>query len=454
MGDRSPEILISGPAGTGKSRACLEKVHLACMKYPGCRWLVARKVRRTLSETAMVTLEQHVIPPGFPLRNPNQQRTNRHSYVYPNGSEIVLGGFDDSQKVMSSEYDGGYIQEVTECTEGDIQDFTTRLRNAQMPYMQLLMDCNPDTPHHWVYKRAQAGKCVHYSSYHEDNPRLFDGSGWTAEGEAYLARLDALTGTRKDRLRHGLWVLPEGARFTMLDPSEHLFDRDVLWPYGIPLQYTRFISIDYGLAAPYCALWHCIDFDGNIYTYQEHYEPGLTADLQSQEIILRSHANDTFYAEFLDPSMWADFPGHQGKTNISAADIYRDAFAHDGRFGPLRPGYNKRRHIALSTLDKLLNRGNGYPNWYIERSCVNLWRELQDARFNKNIRDQWDEDLDKNCDDHAITAAYYGLHTHLEVPYELSNDLPDIEEIRSLRMERRRKLSEKRFRDFAQRHKR
>jgi phage terminase large subunit len=29
---RAPEVLAAGPAGTGKSRACLEKVHLCAAK--------------------------------------------------------------------------------------------------------------------------------------------------------------------------------------------------------------------------------------------------------------------------------------------------------------------------------------------------------------------------------------------------------------------------------------
>ena len=37
---RDPEVLLSGPAGTGKSRASLEKLHLAAMRYPGMRGLI------------------------------------------------------------------------------------------------------------------------------------------------------------------------------------------------------------------------------------------------------------------------------------------------------------------------------------------------------------------------------------------------------------------------------
>lgn len=452
MGNRARELLIAGPVGTGKTRACLEKVHLACMKYAGCRWLIARKTRKALSETALVTFEQHVVPPDYPLSNRQVQRSHRHSYLYPNGSEIVIGGFDDPQKIMSSEYDGGYFPEVIECSEEDIEVFSTRLRNGKMPYHQIIMDCNPDTPNHWVYKRCQSGKTMMLESRHVDNPRLHDGEDWTAEGREYMDRLESLSGVRRSRLLEGLWVLAEGARFTQLDPSVHLFDLSVRWPYGIPPHYTQFVSIDYGLAAPYCALWHTVDPNGDVYTYREHYQSGLTADLQARAVVSQSPMNETYYAEFLDPAMWGEFPGHLGKTGISAADIYRDVFGADARFGPLRPGYNKRRVIALSTLDKLLNRDNGYPNWYIERSCENLWRELQDARFTKNARDQWEEDLDKSCDDHAITAAYYGLHTHFEVPIELVDDVPSVDMLERERLERRRKLSERRFRQFARKH--
>ena len=42
---RDNEVLISGPAGTGKSRACLEKLHLMALLNPGMRGLMVRKTR-------------------------------------------------------------------------------------------------------------------------------------------------------------------------------------------------------------------------------------------------------------------------------------------------------------------------------------------------------------------------------------------------------------------------
>ena len=40
---RAGEIMLAGPAGTGKSRGNLEKVHLCAERYPGMRALVVRK---------------------------------------------------------------------------------------------------------------------------------------------------------------------------------------------------------------------------------------------------------------------------------------------------------------------------------------------------------------------------------------------------------------------------
>jgi hypothetical protein len=40
---RDDEVLVEGPAGTGKSYGCLWKLHLAAMKYPGMRGLLLRK---------------------------------------------------------------------------------------------------------------------------------------------------------------------------------------------------------------------------------------------------------------------------------------------------------------------------------------------------------------------------------------------------------------------------
>jgi hypothetical protein len=233
---RAPELVVSGPAGTGKSRACLEKLHFCALKYSGMRGLIIRKTRESLSEAALVTFEEKVLPAWSPLKE-GARRNFRQAYHYPNRSEVVVGGLDKPGKIMSTEYDMIYVQEATELEQQDWQALTTRLRNNVIPYQQLIADCNPDAPTHWLWMRAQSDALTMLHSKHEDNPRLFQRGAWTDEGVSYLATLDRLTGTEHQRLRLGQWVQASGIVYDVwTDPgnvtedAEYIPDGgDVLW---------------------------------------------------------------------------------------------------------------------------------------------------------------------------------------------------------------------------------
>src|SRR4051812_27825114 len=89
---RDPEVLLDGPAGTGKSRACLEKLHLAALKYPNMRGIIARKVRNDLKEAAIQTFDNHVVSPYDNVQKVGGENVTH--YEYPNGSRIVVAGLD------------------------------------------------------------------------------------------------------------------------------------------------------------------------------------------------------------------------------------------------------------------------------------------------------------------------------------------------------------------------
>jgi hypothetical protein len=94
---RDYELCAVGPAGTGKSLACLHKLHAAAQNYPGMRGLIVRKTRESLTQSALVTFEDKVLGPWWRERiAANCQRRVRQSYTYPNGSELVVGGLTGS----------------------------------------------------------------------------------------------------------------------------------------------------------------------------------------------------------------------------------------------------------------------------------------------------------------------------------------------------------------------
>lgn len=268
---RESEVLLNGPAGTGKSRACLEKLHALALANPRMRGLIVRKTRESLGSTALVTWREHVAKEaietgivdfyGGSAEQPPQ-------YRYSNGSSIAIGGMDKSTKIMSSEYDTAYVQEAIELTEDDWESITTRLRNGKITFQQLIADTNPSTPTHWLKQRSDRNDLVMMESRHEDNPTLFDQETGepTETGRAYLAKLDKLTGVRKLRLRNGLWVAAEGLIYEEFDPAIHLLD-----PFKVPKSWTRYWSVDFGYTNPFVLQMWAEDPDGRLYLYREIY---------------------------------------------------------------------------------------------------------------------------------------------------------------------------------------
>lgn len=283
---RGQEVLLSGPAGTGKSRACLEKLHAMCLSNPGMRVLICRKTAVSLGSTALVTLREHVAKEALAsgeMKWYGGSPQEAASYRYGNGSVIVVGGLDRASRIMSSEYDVCYVQEATELTEDDWEAITTRLRNGKVSFQQIMADCNPDAPHHWLRQRCERGACRLIYCTHEDNPRLYDAESgtWSPEGTEYIRRLDALTGVRYERLRLGKWAAAEGLIYDTFDPAVHLHP-----PIGLPpANWTRWWSVDFGYTNPFCWQAWAEDPDGRLYLYKEIYMTQRLVEDHAKQIL-------------------------------------------------------------------------------------------------------------------------------------------------------------------------
>ncbi len=282
--DRSDEVLMSGPAGTGKSRACLEKLHMCMLLNPGARGLIVRKTAVSLTSTALVTFTKQVIPEavmsgdvkwyGGSAKEPAQ-------FKYSNGSSVAVGGMDKPTKIMSSEYDMIYVQEAVELNEEDWEACTTRLRNGVISFQQLIADCNPDVPTHWLKLRGDTGTTRFLESRHKDNPVYYREDGTlTDKGRAYMHKLDNLTGVRRHRLRDGLWVAAEGVIYDEYDPAVHLVDR-----FSIPQSWERYWTIDFGFNHPFILQRWAEDPDGNLYLYAEIFHTRRTVDQHAANVM-------------------------------------------------------------------------------------------------------------------------------------------------------------------------
>lgn len=280
---RAPEVVMSGPAGTGKSLAALTKMHLLALRNPGMRGLMVRKTLASLGSTGLVTWREQVVKEAVEagiVAFYGGSRQEAAAYRYSNGSTIVMGGLDRATRIMSSEYDVAFLQEATEATEDDWESITTRLRNGRISYQQLMADCNPGPPTHWLKARCDRGQTLMLESRHEDNPMLYQGGGLTERGEAYMAKLDALTGVRYHRLRRGLWVAAEGVIYEGWDPAVHLIPRTRL-----PKDWVRWWSVDFGYVHPFVLQRWAVDGDGRAYLYAERYLTGCLVEDHARAVL-------------------------------------------------------------------------------------------------------------------------------------------------------------------------
>jgi hypothetical protein len=319
---RDHEVVLEGPADTGKSRACLEKVFTAMTKYPGARAAFVRKTRKSLTATAMQTFERQVVPEGA------CKLWQGEEYRFPNGSKIYLFGLDDPERLKSAELDLAYVQEVSELERADWEILTTRVtgRGGTMPYQQIIADLNPREPNWWMYERETSGKTTFLFARHADNPTITP---------TRLAPLEALTGYLRDRLLLGLRVAAEGMYFTEFDPRQHIVEA-----FDPPADWLRWISVDYGYAHPFVALWFASERPGGpIYVYREVSAVGLRDEQQAALIVERSHG-ERIEMVVLDPSMFNN-RGEQGRPSI--AYVYAAQGIQQLSRNGIVPGMNNRR---------------------------------------------------------------------------------------------------------------
>ena len=121
--------------------------------------------------------------------------------------------------------DIGYWNEITESpTHEPFEALHRALRSGPVPWRQLIADCNPNRPDHWVLGRVKKGLCTRITTRLEDNPAYHDGRNWTRAGLEYRSRLGRnLTGVQRKRLFEGIWCVSSGLLLPTFAANEHVF---------------------------------------------------------------------------------------------------------------------------------------------------------------------------------------------------------------------------------------
>lgn len=409
--DPSNELLISGPAGTGKTQAALAKLHLLCMTTPGLSCLVLRKTQVSLVGSTMKTYKDKVVTEALKLNYVKYyggSGSEPAAYRYFNGSAIMLGGLDKREKYLSMEFDLILVDEAIETDSEDLDILVTRLRHGVLPYQQLLMLTNPGAPTHHLKVRADTGRCKIMYGKHEDNPAYWDrvSQQWTELGRDYLDRLDGLPTVRRQRFLLGLWVAAEGLIYDEFDPAVHLA---APFPGGYPpADWKRFICVDFGFNNPFVAMWVAVSPDDRLYVYKEIYQTGLLVEDAAKlmaDVIRRDSAPPSTIVCDHDAEDRATLERHLGRTTIAAKkDVKQGIEAVAKRLRPDGTGHPRLyvcRNSVVRRDPKLL--ASRRPTCLEEEITTYVW-DQRSQPGTENLRE-----APVKQDDHALDCLRYGV---------------------------------------------
>lgn len=408
-------VLIESRRGTGKTRAILTLFMTRAIKHPGSRWLIVRSTRTRLTDSAVATFIEQVLP-LFGMAAPKCQREQISNYRLPNGSEFIFQGLDDPNRQQSVECAGVYVVEGVEIPQLEtITALAASMRQVCDPPIesyQCIVDCNPGAPGHplnrvaerfddsqrMIETREQYERLVQHNqspsadpnrwkrivTQHYDNPGYFDVVTWTWTkiGAAYLKTLSWLTGFLRKRWLYGLWHAAEGSVFGAAFEAR----RNVCKAFNIPASWPVFFYLDPGYDHPTGIFWLAVGPTGKRYVVDELYDrqtpiaddPAI--DKVGWASLIKARESERGYKpmrRFMDPRYGFSKTAYSNGTTID--EQYR---LHDLHFEPWARLEMESKDGAVNQVRTSLIKGE----LVVFDRCVNTQMELQSWSYKRNAR--------------------------------------------------------------------
>lgn len=428
-GTRKPplEALIEGPAGTGKTRAILEFIRSYVEQNEGVRVLIMRDRRVDMTGTVLVEWEDEVLGPDHPAVMGGPSRAHRERYVFENGSEVVLGGFNNETKLFSGQYHGIYFNECQETIERKWETLHRALRAKGGPFRFFLGDCNPEHAGHWMNKRCEQGVTMRLVTRLWNNPRFFRDGVWQEDGIEYATRLKTgLSGANFERLYLGKWANAHGLIWPEYDETVHLvygkLEQNKVGVWSVKLDTGKVeelrwfvLSMDLGITSPGCLQAWGVTPEGVMYRVEEYYRTGWDHSEWIARAVpmakkYRAQAMVSDHDGAFIKAMNRALQDAQYSPIVQTADKTLGKPGREGkktRIEMMRTRWKQRRAFllrdAVRERDPRLVSQNGRPTCFEEE--IPAWCHAEYVR-GEDASDRAD-DPDPTADDHGCDAAMY-----------------------------------------------
>jgi phage terminase large subunit len=223
------DILFDGGKRCGKTvLICYDFLQLAThMQFAGIRQLMVREK----FNHAKMSLWYQTLQPMIRNHFPGMFTTNKTDFIITckhTGSEIWIGGLDDkdrTEKIFGQEFARIFNNEAVQSSPASCQKLESILaQNVPGFKNQIIYDCNPRSPAHFIYRKFYLNKAPHQIKL---TWTPFDNIENLPAG--YIDRLNRLSETEKKRYLHGEWCNVEGAVYTnIFEKNKRDCNKD--WP--------------------------------------------------------------------------------------------------------------------------------------------------------------------------------------------------------------------------------
>jgi len=407
----------SGGYGNGKTTAgCLRSLLLSS-GMPNNFGLIGRLTYPTLRDTTRRSFFELCPPEYYAAENGGEWRRSENHLKFTNGSEIIFRHMDQisEQELKSLNLGWFYIDQAEEVPESVFMVLQSRLRLMAVPNRFGFVTCNPE-PGNWLFHKFK--KPHDEGKLHHDYQII---EAPTSENQKnlpddYIQVLrDAYPDEMQRRYIDGEWEVFEGQIYPEFSRRIH-----VIKPFDIPKGWEKIVAIDHGMVNPTAVLWGAIDYDGNVYIYNEYYNPGIVSTHVKNILEITGDQLDDISFWLIDPSTVAKTREKDGMPwsileeyedgGIWATPANNQILGGINRVKEFMRVDPKRRNPITGEL--------GSPKLFIFSNCVNLINEVPPYQWRKMRsvlpRNTLERPVDYN--DHALDALRYMIMSRFPAP--------------------------------------